>query len=313
MTQAFNLSQLANKVNSSGQLDGATGLTGTITSSALSITGNSNLATSSGSVGIGTASPTSQLAVQTTAGSSLGFLKFTDITYGGDVRFGKNTGISNDAILGTWVANNMLFYTSGAEAMRVDSGGNVGIGTTSPGVKLEIHQGAAGSRASLCVHSSSSATTDGIIYSYTNTSSGTGFVHIAAQSLGAVVFKVLGNGNVQNANNSYGSTSDIKLKENIVDATPKLDDLMKVKVRHYNFIDDESKTKQIGVVAQEVEQVFSGIVENISDRDEEGNTLDSVTKSVKYSVFVPMLIKAIQEQQTIINDLKTRIETLELK
>jgi hypothetical protein len=208
--------------------------------------------------------------------------------------------------------NELVFASGGySERMRIDSSGNVGIGTTSPGVKLEIHQGAAGSRASLCVHSSASTSTDGIIYSYTNTSSGTGFNHIAAQSLGSVVFKVLGNGNVQNANNSYGSTSDIKLKENIVDATPKLDDLMKVKVRHYNFIDDELKAKQIGVVAQEVEQVFSGIVEDIPDRDEEGNTLDSVTKSVKYSVFVPMLIKAIQEQQTIINDLKARITALE--
>ena len=51
--------------------------------------------------------------------------------------------------------------------------------------------------------------------------------------------------------------------------------------------------------------------------DEEGNVtteivdLGTTTKSVKYSVFTPMLIKAIQEQQTIIEDLKSRIETLE--
>jgi hypothetical protein len=47
--------------------------------------------------------------------------------------------------------------------------------------------------------------------------------------------------------------------------------------------------------------------------DENGNTkkqkqsLGTKTKSVKYSVFVPMLIKAIQEQQEIINDLKQKI------
>jgi hypothetical protein len=262
-------------------------------------------------VGIGATSPGQKLDISTSGdiqariGNSVTGAQFTydigRVAASGLLQFyGNQSG-----------ATGYIFTGINGERMRIDSAGNVGIGTTSPGVKLEIHQGAAGSRASLCVHSSASATTDGIIYSYTNTSSGTGFNHIAAQSLGAVVFKVLGNGNVQNANNSYGSTSDIKLKENIVDATPKLDDLMKVKVRHYNFIDDESKTKQIGVVAQEVEQVFSGIVENISDRDEEGNTLDSVTKSVKYSVFVPMLIKAIQEQQTIINDLKARITALE--
>jgi hypothetical protein len=53
------------------------------------------------------------------------------------------------------------------------------------------------------------------------------------------------------------------------------------------------------------------MVEDIQDQDAEGNLLETSTKSVKYSVFVPILIKAIQEQQTIIDDLKTRIETLE--
>jgi hypothetical protein len=48
MTQAFNLSQLANKVNSSGQLDGATGLTGTVTSSSSAVI----LGSTSGSVTI---------------------------------------------------------------------------------------------------------------------------------------------------------------------------------------------------------------------------------------------------------------------
>jgi hypothetical protein len=85
-------------------------------------------------VGIGTSSPSSQLAVQTTAGSSTGFLKFTDVTYGGDVRFGKNTGISNDAIAGTWAANNMLFYTNSSERMRITSAGEVHIGKTATSV-----------------------------------------------------------------------------------------------------------------------------------------------------------------------------------
>ena len=53
------------------------------------------------------------------------------------------------------------------------------------------------------------------------------------------------------------------------------------------------------------------MIDETPDFDTEGNILETVTKSVKYSVFVPMLIKAMQEQQTIIEDLKTRIETLE--
>jgi hypothetical protein len=85
---------------------------------------------SSGQVGIGTSSPASQLAVQTTAGSNTGFLKFTDVTYGGDIRFGKNTGISNDAILGTWGVNNTLIFTDSSERMRIASDGKVTIGSS---------------------------------------------------------------------------------------------------------------------------------------------------------------------------------------
>ena len=132
---------------------------------------------------------------------------------------------------------------------------------------------------------------------------------------------IYGNGDVQNVNNAYGQYSDLKLKENISDGTPKLNDLLKVKVKNFNFIG--SDIKQIGVIAQELEEIFPSMISESPDTedrevtDEEGNVtteivdLGTVTKSVKYSVFTPMLIKAIQEQQTIIEDLKARIETLE--
>jgi len=110
---------------------------------------------------------------------------------------------------------------------------------------------------------------------------------------------IWGNGNVQNQNNSYGAISDARLKENIVDATPKLNDLMKVKIRNFNLIGDDNK--QIGVIAQEIEKVFPSLVENTKEKNSE-----EITKSVKYSVFVPMLIKAIQE-------LKAEIELLKSK
>jgi hypothetical protein len=144
------------------------------------------------------------------------------------------------------------------------------------------------------------------------TASGTGFNLLTASNAGAVAFQILGNGNAQNANNSYGSTSDIKLKENVVDTTPKLSDLMKVRVVNYNFKTDPTH-KQIGVIAQEIETVFPGIVDTVQDRDEEDNLLETTTKSVKYSVLVPMLVKAMQEQQDLITALTTRVAALEAK
>jgi hypothetical protein len=122
-------------------------------------------------------------------------------------------------------------------------------------------------------------------------------------------FRVASSGNVHNANNSYGAISDQKLKENIVDTSNKLEDLKRVQVKNYNFIGDSQK--QIGVIAQELETVFPSMVEEHADLDEDGNDLGTVTKSVKYSVFVPILIKSLQEQQTIIEDLQTRITALE--
>ena len=122
-------------------------------------------------------------------------------------------------------------------------------------------------------------------------------------TIGTVSFKVTTNGNVTNTNNSYGSISDAKLKENIVDASSQWDDIKDLRVRNYNFIEGETHT-QIGVVAQEVETVSPGLVTESPDTDEEGNDLGTVTKSVNYSVLYMKAIKALQEAQT-------RIETLE--
>ena len=126
------------------------------------------------------------------------------------------------------------------------------------------------------------------------------------------MFYVQGTGNVQNTNNSYGAISDVKLKENIVDATPKLSDLMKVQVRQYNLKSDQT-LKQIGVIAQELETIFPGMIEETADRDVDNNDLGTTSKAVKYSVFVPILIKAMQEQQVLITTLQEQITVLQAK
>jgi hypothetical protein len=118
-------------------------------------------------------------------------------------------------------------------------------------------------------------------------------------------FQVASTGNVTNTNNSYGSLSDARIKENITDATPKLDGIKQLRVVNFNLKTDPKKLKQIGLIAQEVEQVFPAMVE--SDLDAPDNM-----KSVKYSVLVPMLVKAMQEQQAIIESLKARLDAANL-
>ena len=155
--------------------------------------------------------------------------------------------------------------------------------------------------------------TEAGIFSETTQAAGTSFVVFqgrysatAGSPLsGTTSFQVYSNGNVENANNSYGAISDIKLKENIVDANSQWDDLKALQVRNYNFKEGQTHT-QIGLVAQEVELVSPGLVTESPDRDEEGNDLGTVTKSVNYSVLYMKAVKALQEAMD-------RIETLEAR
>jgi hypothetical protein len=119
-------------------------------------------------------------------------------------------------------------------------------------------------------------------------------------------FNVGSNGDVTNTNNSYGAISDIKLKENIVDANSQWDDLKALQVRNYNFKEGQTHT-QIGLVAQEVELVSPGLVGESIDRDEDGNDLGTVTKSVNYSVLYMKAIKALQEAMERIEQLETEM------
>jgi len=278
-------------------------------------------------VGIGTTSPVSKLDFGSSAGSSgtAGLPSLSIYSYpAGSERYGFNLGSNSLDISALSSGGRITFYTGGStssitERARIDDSGNLLVGTTNPDGKLAIHS--TSTTALVGWFSSDTASFTGShLQTITQTASGTGFNHLICYSNtgGTTNLKIIGNGNVQNANNSYGAISDVKLKENIVDASPKLASLMQVKVRNYNMIGDT--TKQIGVVAQELEEIFPAMVEETPDKDVNGNDLGTKTKAVKYSVFVPMLIKAIQELKAIndtqaetINALTARIVALEAK
>ena len=122
-----------------------------------------------------------------------------------------------------------------------------------------------------------------------------------------------GNGNIMRNSQGSFTTSDIRLKENIVDASPKLVDLLKVRVVNYNLKGSDG-TKLIGVVAQELETLFPTLVNNgeLSPHDTYLGKTESY-KSVKYSCFDVILIKAFQEQMAIINKLSAQLDDLECK
>jgi len=242
------------------------------------------------------------------SGDTIGYLAYRGSDGTGFIDSSLIIGDCDGTVATNQVPGRLVFKTANSagsmtERMRIASNGDVLIGTTSSNGKV--------------TSSLPNATTSTVYTSSSVTTASTSWYHYVGQSGNGTSLTtnnifIYGNGNIQNTNNSYGAMSDVKLKENIIDATPKLADLMQVKVRNYNLKNDPTH-KQIGVIAQEIEQIFPSMVDESFDKDFEGNDLGTTTKAVKYSVFVPMLIKAIQEQQATINALTARIVALEAK
>ena len=102
---------------------------------------------STGNVGIGTTSPSAKLHIegdgsiirlQNNSSDANGtFIDFRDST-GARTGYVGTTGTSDDMFLFTQGAKPIRFYTNASERMHINSSGNVGIGTTSPDVKLEV-------------------------------------------------------------------------------------------------------------------------------------------------------------------------------
>ena len=130
-------------------------------------------------------------------------------------------------------------------------------------------------------------------------------------------YKVFADGDVWTSD-AGTLTSDATLKENITDATSKLEDLKKLKVRNFNwkasFHPEKSKTKQIGFIAQEVEEVFPGLVteHDISPDGLEKDHTPIMKKSIK-AAWDPIIIKAMQELITKVETLETKVAALEAK
>jgi hypothetical protein len=277
--------------------------------------------TGGGQVGIGTTSPNSLLNV---SAASNAVIELT-ATGGGPFRHYLRTAGDDLQIRAS--SGVMQFYTgatdgiSSTERMRITSTGYLKAspdssydgGSTSLTHLLEAPDSQNTTVARIVSKNSSTYTGNILILvGFRTTTNSTYNLINATNNNSSGQFIVRDSGNVQNTTGTYGAFSDVKLKENIVDATPKLEKLNQVRIVNYN-LKNNPQQKLLGVVAQELEQIFPNMVEEAIDRDADDNDLGTTTKSVKYSVFVPMLIKAMQEQQAIITDLKARIETLENK
>jgi len=267
----------------------------------------------SGSLVLQTNSGTTALTIDTSQRAAFvaGTAALPAITTTGDT----NTGIFFPA------ADTIAFAEGGTEAMRLDSSGNLLVAFTTTGAYMDgkLNAQATATEPAICakLDPASANPTQFVYSSWAPFNTGNNIFFSMETETSPTVRGIIdynrGAGQVR-----YNTTSDAKLKNLIGDSDKQksVEILGSTRIREYAWKDDVEQKPQIGVIAQELYETYKGAVVE-GGEDAEGNYKPW---SVDKTAFTFHLIagwqvheKLIQEQQTIINDLKARIETLEAK
>mgnify|MGYP003332862647 CR=1 FL=1 len=240
-------------------------------------------------VGVGTTSPDALLTVNTVASFGAGSASAPSVAAKGDL----DTGMWFPA------ANTTAFSTNGSEAMRIDSSGNVGIGTTST-TNLRLVTKA--------------ATSDNTTYSFIARDSGSnnlfyvrsdGLMNTGVSTYSPYNFTTAAAANmfVDAGGLLYRSTSSLKYKKNVQDATHGLTDVLKLRsVTYESKSEADAGVTFGGLIAEEVHD--AGLTEFVQYAE------DGTPDALAYGNMVSLCIKAIQEQQTMIEQLKAEVAAL---
>lgn len=200
----------------------------------------------------------------------------------------------------------LSFSTNGGtERMRIDANGDMGLGTSGPSARLDVRKASGTTSVLHTYNQTTSGNVAGILSDLNGNGNSTGSYHYAGVTQTVNIWYLYGNG-------TSSWSSDQRLKKNIVSTRDGyLDDLNKLRVVKYNWRNqDEGTPQELGLIAQEVEEVFPGLVE------EALHTLDDTGikyKVLKGSVIPMMLLKALQEASAKIDELTARVAQLEGK
>lgn len=251
-----------------------------------------------GNVGIGTSSPSSKLHVADN-------FRVARSTSAPGIFLENSSYSGGDASIRMFNSGQMLFYTDDTEHMTIAADGRVDIGTS-------------GSFADNLTFGTSIHTSGKrIVLSSDTTASQIDFRKVSA---GLIMYFVTGTGtagsqtikgniSTTSTGTNYNTTSDYRLKENIIDLTGALNRLNQIPVRRFNFIDDPDDTTVDGFIAHEVQpHVPEAIIGEKDAVDSDNNIIPQVMDQSK---LVPLLTAAIQEQQTQIEALEARLSALE--
>jgi hypothetical protein len=254
---------------------------------------------SSGNVGIGTTSPAvlnhisagysaptngidsnifSLISNSASTGSYAGLGILAGTAAASFIHFGDTDDMNVGALDYFHSDNSMRFSTNATERMRINSSGNLLVGTTSS-------QGLI-----------TATTTGSTTFDCARTETSTANNIILRNGNGAV-----GSIQTSGSSTSYNTSSDQRLKENITDSDEARSKVNAIQVRKFNWKVDGSY-QPYGMIAQELQSIVPEAVSSPEKPEE--------MFGVDYSKLVPLLTKAIQEQQTQIEALQSEINTL---
>jgi hypothetical protein len=266
---------------------------------------------SSGNVGIGTSSPGAKLDVN--KGSAGTLANFTD---GVNTNFQISTSGFVATAGPTAGSTSLAFQTGGTERARIDSSGNLLVGTTGTGFTNRIASvsSANSSWGLFSQATASSGTVFGIRAQYiAQAPNNTANYFFFADDNSLTRFYVASNGGIYNYSANNSNLSDRREKTNFAPAGDYLAKICAIPVQTFNYIDqnlEEDDGLTLGVVAQDVQAVAPELVTeaNWGTPEEPKMRLSIYQTDLQYA-----LMKCIQEQQAIIEQLTTRIVALESK
>ena len=201
-----------------------------------------------------------------------------------------------DATDRLFVVGNGTSISNRSNALTVLKNGNIGVGRDTPSSLLEI------------AHGSSAPTPSDVsnALSIYNTGNANSWQLYSSSGGGLVLYRNGAfRGGFDGTSGVYNSVSDRRVKSDIQSLEQgTLDKVMQLNPVSYRMKAQSDNSRTIGLISQEVEQVFPEVTDYVKEHD---------LLTLSYSELIPVLIKAIQEQQTTIETLNQRITQLEKK
>ena len=200
-------------------------------------------------------------------------------TGSGNTIIGDYSGNEGGLDIRTSSNNIVLSDGDGNPRVHIDSSGRLGIAYTGPSARLYV-QGEAGNDTAVFRNGSDAG-------------NGISIQNAAGTEVGSI--------NWASSSTSFNTSSDYRLKENVVDLTGATDRLKQLEPKRFNFIADADTTVD-GFLAHEVSSIVpEAITGTHNEVDDDGNP---VYQGIDQSKLVPLLVATIKE-------LEARITTLE--